>query len=110
MKKLLTVIVTLVLIVASGWVLEIGAQRNARDLINRINVVSPLGRARVDVEYELELSGLEHVYGPSDNAIYGRKVVGRYRLIYSTELIYRIQFDENGRVAQVETNTFNGGL
>lgn len=111
MKKwLLFVPFGLVVLLGINWAVEFNTQKQVDQLTTEIRRIAPIGRSRGEVERAFETRALEHVFGPSDNAIYGRKSVGRYRLIYSTELIYKIHLDEQGRVMRLETNVFNEGL
>jgi hypothetical protein len=98
------------LLVGFGWYSDSSTQRELKRLTAQINELAPVGAHRIDVEQALSRIPIEHVYGKSDNALYGQKHVGHYRLIYRTIFIYKIQLDENGDVLRVATTFLNEGL
>lgn len=111
MRRLLVIAGALLaaLVVVNG-IAEHKTRARADEVKSALREAAPVGRLRVDVEKALAARGLEHVYGVSDNIIYGKAKVGRYRLVYTTEVIYKVHLDDKAQVARVETNTFNDGL
>jgi len=109
-KWLLLIVVAALALLTVNWGIEYTTQRRADDLKSQLQELAPVGRSRAEVERALHVQGLEHVFGPSDNTIYGRKTVGRYHLFYTTEVDYKIRLDDQGRVAHVEAIVFNEGL
>jgi hypothetical protein len=85
-------------------------QRELDRLTLQVKRAAPIGTHRNNVELALTDIGLEHVYGKSDNAIYGGKHAGHFRLVYTTIFIYKVQLDERGNVIRVETTFVNDGL
>ncbi len=111
MKKcLLTTAASLIGLVGLNWAIESNTQWKIEQLTAELRSIAAVGRSKVEVAKDFEANALEHVFGPSDNAIYGKKNVDRYRLIYSTKLIYKVLLDGDGRVMRVEVNVFNVGL
>ena len=111
MRNWLAMIIFLgVALFAVNWIIEQKTQERASELQSELQRLAPVGRARVEVEQALAEQGLEHVFGPSENTIYGKKTVGRYRLLYTTEVAYKVRLDEQARVARVESTVFNEGL
>jgi hypothetical protein len=111
MRRLLVVTVALLAsLVAANWIVEFRTEGRANEVKSTLQECAPIGRSRVDTEKALAASGLEHVYGVSDNIIYGKKEVGRYRLLYSTEVIYKVHLDDKAQVTRVESIMFNEGL
>lgn len=111
MRKWLALTISSAFVVfAVNWIIEHKTQEGANELQGELERLAPVGRPRVEVEQALADQGLEHVFGPSDNTIYGKKTVGRYRLLYRTEVVYKVRLDERARVARVESTVFNEGL
>lgn len=98
------------LLMGGVWYSDSSTQRELNKLTVQVHELAPVGAHRVDVEQALGRIHIENVYGKSDNALYGGKHAGRYRLIYRTVFIYKLQLDEHGDVLRVETNFLNDGL
>jgi hypothetical protein len=109
-RWLILIVAAIVALLAVNWRIEYATQKRTDDLKGQLQQLAPVGHARAEVERAFDARGLEHVFGPSDNIIYGRKNVGRYRLLYTTEVDYKIRLDNQGRVAHVEVIVFNEGL
>jgi hypothetical protein len=103
-------IILLMGLVGLNWAIEWSTQRHIEQLKRTLLSIASVGRLKVEVEQGFDAQSLEHVFGLSDNVIYGGKEVGRYRLFYSTVLIYKVFLDSSGQVMRVETNVFNDGL
>jgi hypothetical protein len=72
---------------------------------------APVGTTQTQVEISLRSEGLPFQYSEPSRAIISPWIpVGRYRLLWETHFYYRINFDSNARVMNIETERFNEGL
>jgi hypothetical protein len=110
MKWLFLGVVPFLGLVGLNWRIESNTKLKIEQLTMELRDLAPVGRPRPEVEQALKTHGLEHVFGISDNAIYGKKLVGRYRLVYATELDYKVLLGTDGRVRSIELIVFNEGL
>jgi hypothetical protein len=71
----------------------------------------PIGSHKTDVEAFLKGKGVEYSYVKSENKIYAIiPKIGRYRLIYQTSLLIRIQFDGHESLQKLEFEYEHTGL
>jgi hypothetical protein len=71
----------------------------------------PAGSPRRCLEYFLSEKKIEHSYVPKERKIYAIiPKIGRYRIIYDTSLLIRVQFDQDDKVQRIEFDYEHTGL
>ena len=65
----------------------------------------------LDVEAYLKEKGIEYSYVERENKVYAIiPKIGRYRLIYQTSLLIRVQFDDHENLQKLEFEYEHTGL
>lgn len=86
-------------------------EERAQQLVVRLSQTLNSGLSIQSVEKELERLGFAHSRDATARIIQGRKTgVGRYRLVYETEVLVTVQFDPEGRLVKQEATVFHWGL
>lgn len=85
--------------------------KNVEDFKAEFSDELPVGSSKEKVESHLNQLNLEHSYVESEKKFYAiARKIGRYRIIYETNLLIRIQLDDSEQVEHIEYEIEHSGL
>jgi hypothetical protein len=85
--------------------------KNVEDFKAQFSDELPVGSSNEKVERYLNQLNLEHSYVESEKKFYAIVPrIGRYRVIYETSLLIRIQLDDSEQVEHIEYEIEHSGL
>lgn len=85
--------------------------KNIENFKSTFNSELPVGSSRADVESYLAKLNLEYSYVESERKFYAIiPKIGRYRIIYESSLLIRVQMDVADKVEKIEYKIEHTGL
>jgi hypothetical protein len=103
--------VVVIALVGTSCAYEFKAKRGIAELSEKIARSAPVGARREQVEASLKSEEVPYYFSAPSNVIVSpRMPVGQFRLLWETQFLYQISFDQTGQVTKVITSSFNEGL
>lgn len=109
--KSITLFLLMLAFVGCNTDTKISSMKTADELKVELQSKLQVGAQRKVVEKCLRDKSIEYSFVARENKIYAIvPKIGRYRIIYETSLLIRIQFDDNSRLTAFEFELEHSGL